>query len=108
MLTNFLQILSRSIPTKEACLHAIIVASTVTSNPIVHSYVFRSQRSRRNNRRKINQALNLSMLIKLLGISGNNIDLFLPADRVTSSYTNPGTSSRSRMSPTIIISMKDY
>jgi hypothetical protein len=106
---KFLKNLSRSLLAKEAYPLAIIVASAVTSDPIVHNSVLRSRRSRRKSPRKLNQALDLPRHFKLLSISGNNRDLFLLAENMARlNTTNPSISRRSRMSPTISTSMKGY
>jgi hypothetical protein len=110
MLTLNLQRLSRSILTKEACLPAIIVASAVTSNLIIHRSMLRSLRSRSKSQRKQNQTIKLPRLIKLLDISSNiPRDLFRPTINVARLVTtNPGASSQSPVSPKITISMKGY
>jgi hypothetical protein len=98
---------TRDNPLKSLSLHAVIVASAVTSDPIVHNCEFRRRRSRRNNQRRKHQALDLQRHIKLHGISSNNINLFLSIDRVASpKTTNRGTSRKSCKSLSTTMSMK--
>jgi hypothetical protein len=85
--------LSKSLAARKAYPHAIIVASTITSDPIVLNFMLRSRRSRRKSPRKLNQTFDLPRHIKLLGINGNNKNLFLPADNMARlDTTNPDTS----------------
>jgi hypothetical protein len=91
---------SRSLPTKEVYPPIIIVASSVTSDLIVHSSVLKSLKSISKHPRHI----------MLLGINGNTpIDLFLLAISVARLVTtNPGTSNQSPISPRISTFMRGY
>jgi len=91
---------SRSLPTKEVYPPVIIVASSVTSELIVHNSVLRSLKSKSKHPRHI----------VLLGISSNTpTDLFLLAVSVARLViTNPGASSQSPMSPRITTFIRGY
>jgi hypothetical protein len=78
MLILNLQRLLRSIPTKEVCLPAIIVAPTVTFDLIVHRSMLRSPRSRSKSQRKVNLVLDFPSLIMLPDKSNNTPREFLP------------------------------
>jgi len=110
METKFLQSQSRNILTKEAYLFAISVASTVTSDLIVHRSMLKSPRLRSKSHTKQNQTLKLPRLIMLLGISSNiPRDLFQPVINVARLVTtNPGASSQSPVSLKITISMRGH